>query len=121
MKPSTLRNTLFALCIAIAAALLYLVSWNTAGAQTPTPTPAADIWCITPTPTGDEWCMSAPVAATTTPTATVMPPPFVPTMTATPTVTPTVMPTPTATQVAPSPLPACVVEKCVWMPIGATP
>lgn len=107
MRPSTKRNTLFTLCIAIASLLLCLASWNTAGAQVPTPTPADDVWCITPEPSGDEVCMSAPIAVTVTPTATVMPPPT---------------PTATATPIALSPLPVCALGRCgVFMPIGVKP
>lgn len=110
-----------AIIAAIITMVFLCILWPlTAGAQTPTPTPDG-MTCITPTPDGPQWCMIPPVAVTVTPSATVMPPPFVPTMTATPTVTPTVTPTPTATPLTLSPLPACVVEECVYMPIGRKP
>lgn len=86
-----------------------------AGAQTLEPTPVCTL-----TPDGEQ-CTSS-IATTGTPTATpVVPPPFVPTATGTPTVVPTAMPTATATPVTLTPLPACVVEKCVWLPIGVKP
>lgn len=117
MKPSTLRNLLFAICILIAALLLICVSWNTAASQAlATPTPDGML-CITPTPTGDQWCMIPPVAVTVTPSATPVPPtvpavtpageltPFEPTATPTVTPMPTNTPSPTASAIVISPLP----------------
>lgn len=92
--------------LALLGALL-LVSWNTAGGQSPTPTPDG-MECITPTPSGEQWCMIPPVAVTVTLSNTPVPPtsevtpageltPFVPTSTPSPTPSPTRTPRPRVT------------------------
>jgi hypothetical protein len=79
MRPSEQRNWLFIICIAITALLLYLVSWNIAGAQSPEPTPTVQPFEPTATPTGTA---TATPQATATPTGIAISP----------------MPTPTNTQ-----------------------
>jgi len=87
-----------AIIAAIITMVFLCVLWPlTAGAQVaPTPTPVCTL-----TPDGEQ-CTSS-VAMTGTPTATQVVPP------------------PTPTPVTLSPLPACVVKECVWMPIARIP
>ncbi len=107
----------------IAAIVLLALLWCIygvtidAGAQTLEPTPVC-----TMTPSG-ELCTSS-VATTGTPTATPVVPPTVPSTltpfepTSTPAVAPTATNTPTPRPtITVQPVPMCIVEVCVYMPI----